>query len=55
MKIVQVDSRQHAVTMYFDRRTRTDYIDAAFEKAVKVHCTLPAGAILVFVTGQREV
>ena len=53
--VLNVEARQFPVSIYFDRRTRDDYVAAAFAKAVKVHRALPPGAMLVFVTGQREV
>jgi ATP-dependent RNA helicase DHX37/DHR1 len=53
--IVQIDARQHPVTIHFDRRTRTDYVTQAVQKAIKIHSRLPAGGILIFLTGQREI
>ena len=54
--VVNVPARQYPVTVHFSRRTEmTDYIAAAFKKVSCIHKDLPAGAILVFVTGQREV
>lgn len=53
--IVQIDARQHPVTIHFDRRTRTDYVTQAVRKAIKIHTRLPAGGILIFLTGQQEI
>ena len=52
---LQVESRQYSVTVHFNRRTPNDYVNESFRKVCKIHRTLPAGGILVFVTGQREV
>jgi hypothetical protein len=48
--------RQYPVTLHFSRRTeQEDYVGAAFRKVGRIHRELPAGGILVFLTGQREV
>ncbi|KAI6172515.1 putative ATP-dependent RNA helicase kurz [Aphelenchoides besseyi] len=54
-KLLSVDSRQFPVTVHFERRTPDDYMKAAFNKVCKIHDRLPDGAILVFVSGQKEV
>ncbi|KAL3080689.1 hypothetical protein niasHT_033246 [Heterodera trifolii] len=54
-KVVSVQARQFPVTIYFERRTPTNYLEATFKKVCKIHEEYPAGGILVFVTGQREV
>jgi ATP-dependent RNA helicase DHX37/DHR1 len=54
-KLISVDSRQFPVTIHFERRTPDDYMKAAFQKVCKIHERLPEGAILVFVSGQKEV
>ncbi len=53
--LLKVDSRQFPVTVHFNRHTPSDYIDAAYQKVCKIHKDLPAGHILVFVTGKAEV
>eukprot|EP01122_Echinamoeba_exundans_P008814 TRINITY_DN2999_c0_g1_i2.p1 TRINITY_DN2999_c0_g1~~TRINITY_DN2999_c0_g1_i2.p1 ORF type:complete len:1269 (-),score=258.86 TRINITY_DN2999_c0_g1_i2:1728-5534(-) len=54
--VISIGSRQYPVTVHFNRRTPiTGYIQEAFKKVVKIHTTLPAGGVLVFVTGQQEV
>ncbi|XP_062506597.1 probable ATP-dependent RNA helicase DHX37 isoform X2 [Corticium candelabrum] len=53
--VINVESRQYSVTVHFNRRTPNDYVNESFRKVCKIHRTLPAGGILVFVTGQREV
>jgi hypothetical protein len=48
--------RQFPVMVHFSKRTELeDYPGAAFRKVLRIHRELPAGGILVFVTGQREV
>ena len=51
----QVESRQFPVTVHFNKRTPAAYLRAAYEKVVKIHRTLPAGHVLVFVTGRGGV
>lgn len=53
--IIQIDARQYPVTTHFDRRTRTDYVTQAIRKTIKIHSRLPAGGILIFLTGQQEI
>ncbi|XP_074868935.1 putative ATP-dependent RNA helicase DHX37 isoform X2 [Carettochelys insculpta] len=53
---VQVDARQFPVTVHFNKRTPIeDYNGECFRKVCKIHRMLPAGGILVFLTGQAEV
>ncbi|KAI3411930.1 Pfam:DUF1605 [Globodera pallida] len=54
-KVINVEARQFPVTIYFERRTPNNYLEAVFKKVCKIHEEYPAGGILVFVTGQREV
>jgi ATP-dependent RNA helicase DHX37/DHR1 len=53
--IINVEARQHPVTVHFARRTKHDYVDEATKKAIKIHARLPAGGILIFLTGQQEI
>lgn len=53
--VINVESRQYPVTVHFNRRTDDDYVKEALRKTVKIHSQLPAGGILIFLTGQREV
>ncbi|CAE6445157.1 unnamed protein product [Rhizoctonia solani] len=53
--IISITTRQHPVTIHFDRRTRGDYVRAAETKVAKIHARLPPGGVLVFMTGQREI
>ncbi|KAG2151417.1 P-loop containing nucleoside triphosphate hydrolase protein [Suillus clintonianus] len=53
--VVNVDARQHPVTVHFNRRTSTDYVREAVKKAAKIHARLPPGGILIFLTGQNEI
>lgn len=53
--VIKVDTRQFPVTVHFNKRTNENYLKDAFNKACKIHTTLPEGGILIFVTGQQEV
>ncbi|XP_015985342.2 probable ATP-dependent RNA helicase DHX37 isoform X2 [Rousettus aegyptiacus] len=54
--VIKVESRQFPVTVHFNKRTPLeDYSGECFRKVCKVHRLLPAGGILVFLTGQAEV
>ncbi|XP_075754590.1 putative ATP-dependent RNA helicase DHX37 isoform X2 [Pelodiscus sinensis] len=53
---IQVDARQFPVTVHFNKKTPVDdYSGECFRKVCKIHRMLPAGGILVFLTGQAEV
>lgn len=54
--VVRVDAKMYPVTYHFSKRTELrDYIGEAASKVCKIHRRLPAGGVLVFVTGRREV
>uniref|UniRef100_A0A0A1XCG5 RNA helicase n=1 Tax=Zeugodacus cucurbitae TaxID=28588 RepID=A0A0A1XCG5_ZEUCU len=53
--VLKVEARQFPVTVHFQRRTPSDYLQEAFKKTAKIHSQLPDGGILVFLTGQQEV
>lgn len=53
--VVEVEGRQHPVTMHFSRRTSHDYVDEAFRKITRGHRKLPPGTFLVFLTGRNEI
>lgn len=53
--VINVSARQHPVTIHFNRRTPRDYVKEAIKKTTKIHCRLPPGGILVFLTGQNEI
>lgn len=50
--VLSVESRQYPVTAHFNRRTGDDYVKEALRKTVKIHTQLPAGGILIFLTGK---
>lgn len=52
--VVNVAARQFPVTIHFSKTTKDDYAEAAFKKVKKIHEELPAGGILVFLTGKKE-
>ncbi|KAH6840939.1 P-loop containing nucleoside triphosphate hydrolase protein [Chaetomium sp. MPI-CAGE-AT-0009] len=54
-RLVQVDGRQHEVTLHFSRKTHHDYVEEAFRKISNGHRKLPPGGMLVFLTGQEEI
>lgn len=53
--LVKISARQYPVSIHFNKRTPDDFISEAFKKVCKIHSRLPAGGILVFVTGQNDV
>ncbi|BEJ13137.1 hypothetical protein CspHIS471_0303110 [Cutaneotrichosporon sp. HIS471] len=53
--VIHIGARQHPVTVHFSRRTVSDYVGEAYKKVSKIHSRLPAGTILVFLTGQSEI
>lgn len=53
--VIEVEGRQHPVTMHFARRTHFDYVEEAFKKISRGHRKLPPGGFLVFLTGQNEI
>lgn len=54
--VIKVEARQFPVTVHFNKRTPLDdYSGECFRKVCRIHRLLPAGGILVFLTGQAEV
>ncbi|KAF7558056.1 hypothetical protein G7046_g5915 [Stylonectria norvegica] len=53
--VMEVEGRQHPVTIHFSRRTYPDYVEEAFRKISRGHKKLPPGDILVFLTGRNEI
>ncbi|KAK0559430.1 putative ATP-dependent RNA helicase DHR1 [Tilletia horrida] len=53
--VLNIEARQHPVTVHFNRRTTHDYVEEAIKKVGKIHTRLPPGGILVFLTGQQEI
>lgn len=53
--VLEVEGRQHPVTMHFARKTQFDYVDEAFRKISRGHRKLPPGGFLVFLTGRNEI
>ncbi|KXH47690.1 helicase associated domain-containing protein [Colletotrichum simmondsii] len=53
--VVEVEGRQHPVTIHFARRTQSDFVEEAFNKIMRGHRKLPPGGFLVFLTGQNEI
>ena len=53
--VVHIPARQHPVTTHFAKKTVGDYVGEAYKKVCKIHARLPAGGVLVFLTGQGEI
>jgi ATP-dependent RNA helicase DHX37/DHR1 len=53
--VLEVEGRQHPVTVHFSRRTQHDYVEEAFRKISRGHKKLPPGDILVFLTSRNEI
>ncbi|KAL8272913.1 hypothetical protein Esti_003167 [Eimeria stiedai] len=53
--LVSLKSRSFEVSVHFSKKTATHYVEAAVKKALQIHTRLPAGSILVFLTGRAEV
>ncbi|KAF2137313.1 uncharacterized protein K452DRAFT_278730 [Aplosporella prunicola CBS 121167] len=53
--LLQAEGRQYPVTVHFSRRTQMDYLEEMFKKIKRGHRKLPAGGMLVFLTGQNEI
>ena len=53
--IVKIESRMFPVTNFFSKVTPGDYVSEAVKKCVKIHKRLPAGDVLVFLTGKEEI
>lgn len=53
--VLEVEGRQHPVTVHFARRTCHDYVEEAFRKISRGHRKLPPGGFLVFLTGRNEI
>ncbi|KAK4179523.1 putative ATP-dependent RNA helicase [Triangularia setosa] len=54
-RVIDVEGRQHEVTIHFAKKTRHDYVEDAFRKICRGHRKLPPGGMLVFLTGQGEI
>ncbi|KAG5948982.1 hypothetical protein E4U60_000091 [Claviceps pazoutovae] len=53
--VLEVEGRQHPVTIHFARKTQHDYVEEAFKKISRGHRQLPPGGFLVFLTGRNEI
>ncbi|RYO97312.1 hypothetical protein DL764_007335 [Monosporascus ibericus] len=53
--VLEIEGRQHPVTIHFSRQTRHDYVEEAFTKISRGHRKLPPGGFLVFLTGHDEI
>ena len=55
VNVINVESRQFPVSVYFNKVTPDNYMEEALKKCKKIHRTLPAGDVLVFLTGEKEI
>eukprot|EP00730_Choanoeca_flexa_P002913 TRINITY_DN11227_c0_g1_i1.p1 TRINITY_DN11227_c0_g1~~TRINITY_DN11227_c0_g1_i1.p1 ORF type:complete len:1025 (+),score=270.17 TRINITY_DN11227_c0_g1_i1:211-3075(+) len=57
LPVINIEARQFPVTLHFSKRTLVDKdpVAAAIKKVSQIHRRLPAGGILVFMTGQSEI
>jgi len=53
--IFQIPGRTFPVRLEYARSVPEDFIDAAVRKILQIHLTMPAGDILVFMTGQEDI
>lgn len=53
--VLEIEGRQHPVTIHFARKTCHDYVEEAFKKISRGHRKLPPGGFLVFLTGHDEI
>lgn len=53
--MINVEARQFPVTTHYNKVTKEDYVEQAYKKVLKIHRNLPAGGILVFLTGKKEI
>ena len=53
--LVDVEGKQYNVSTHFARKTKRDYVEDMFQKLSRGHKKLPAGSMLVFMTGQNEI
>lgn len=54
-EILNVQGRTHPVTVHYVTDPVADYVKASAETVQKIHETQPAGHVLVFLTGEKEV
>ncbi|CDJ51168.1 ATP-dependent helicase, putative [Eimeria brunetti] len=53
--LLTLESRTFEVRIHFSKKTPDHYVQAAVRKALQIHTRLPAGSVLVFLTGRAEV
>jgi HrpA-like RNA helicase len=54
--VITVEARQYPVVTHFARKTEVaNYLKETYNKVCQIHRRLPAGGILVFLTGKREI
>lgn len=53
--IFTIPGRNYPVEVFFAKDPVIDYLDEALLTVMKIHCSEPAGDILLFLTGQEEI
>lgn len=53
--IIEIPGRTFPVEIMFHKTPCEDYVDSAVKQILKIHLSMPAGDILVFMTGQEDI
>jgi ATP-dependent RNA helicase DHX37/DHR1 len=53
--VVSIAAKTYPVNIHYEKTTEEDYVEAAYGKVLDIHRKLPAGSILVFLTGRHEI
>lgn len=52
---IHIDTQPFEVVVHFNKETPEDFVQEAYKKIRQINRKLPAGSILVFLTGQKEI
>lgn len=55
MPVYKIPGRTFPVDVLYAKSVQEDYVDAAVRQALTIHMTLPAGDMLIFMTGQEDI
>ena len=53
--LLQVPGRTHPVELFYTQEPEPDYVEAAIETVLMIHCTEDEGDVLLFLTGEKEI
>ena len=53
--LLEVPGRMYPVEIFYTSHAEENYYEAAVRTAVQIHCSEPAGDILIFLTGEEEI